>query len=319
MADLDLPDPRFRRMRPKRMSGWSGAKVLAQVVDAKAIDSAQFDFEMLMTPLGASFVSQIRMGPTRITEMRAPLGPDFLHFVFLARGESLELWEDGCAPLRFRQGSAAVVPGEVRLSIHAPHAVEVNIVSLAASNLSELLPDQRASMMSLSESSALLAPTRAFIEAFISVQEPPTSLARYAGERVTHELLSAIVLDTEGFSGPINGANEQVRERVVALIAEAKNDPTLSVDRLAAEVAVSVRHLQRIFRESGTTVTKEIRKQRAWAAHAVLTQSKYDVLSIEQVAQRSGFTDAKDLRRALAQFFDLTPRQVRQGRAAVST
>lgn len=318
MTGDDLSDSRFRRGHLRRLSGRSGAETLTHVVDARAIESTRFDLEMIMTHLGSSFISQIRMGPARITEMRAPLGPNFLHFLFLVRGGGFEMWEPEQDPLRLQAGSAAVIPGGTRLNLYAPHAVEVITVSLAASNLSDLLPDQRVSMMSLSASSALLAPTQAFIEAFISAQDPPTSLARYAGERVTHELLSAIVLDTEGFSGPINGANEQVRERVVALIAEAKNDPTLSVDRLAAEVAVSVRHLQRIFRESGTTVTKEIRRQRTWAAHALLTQSKYDVLSIEQIAQRSGFTDAKDLRRALAQFFDLTPRQVRQGRAVVS-
>ena len=105
-------------------------------------------------------------------------------------------------------------------------------------------------------------------------------------------------------------------ERAIAVIAQQCGDPRLNPSRVAHEVQSSLRQLQLVFSEPGNSVAGEIRRQRARLAHSLLVDSRYDVLSIDQIAQRAGFNSPMSLRRALDEAYETTPRALRAARRA---
>lgn len=187
-------------------------------------------------------------------------------------------------------------------------------VGFERSSLLDLVPRDCFLPMNLARGSVLAEPARSFFASMHQHALGATALGAYAGERIAHEMLASLVLETSGFSGTLNGVSESLRERAIAFIASSKNDPDLSVTEIARALSISVRHLQRIFQEAGSTVSAEIRRQRVWEAHMILNQQKYDVLTVVQIAERTGFRTVRELRRAHVQYFGVTPREVRKQR-----
>ncbi len=102
------------------------------------------------------------------------------------------------------------------------------------------------------------------------------------------------------------------REPVRQLQAWIIEHPTgaLSVDRLAARVAMSPRNFARAFvAETGTTPARFVLGARLETARRLLEESS---ASVEEIAARSGFGSAPSLRRAFEQHLGLSPRHYRQ-------
>lgn len=79
-------------------------------------------------------------------------------------------------------------------------------------------------------------------------------------------------------------------------------DPSLTPVSLADRFKVSTRKLQLRYSQEGDTVVSAIRRSRAVIAHSIWKQDPSLAASI--VASRSGFSSARGLRRALAEFPD---------------
>lgn len=105
-----------------------------------------------------------------------------------------------------------------------------------------------------------------------------------------------------------------LRDRAMAAIAERSSDSQFDPSRLAADTGVSLRHLQTVFSEAGTSVAGEIRRERARVARSTLQDPRFDALSIEVVALRSGFGSSVSMRRALQDIYRLNSRELRNGR-----
>lgn len=78
-----------------------------------------------------------------------------------------------------------------------------------------------------------------------------------------------------------------------------REDPQFTIAELAAELHVSLRHLQRAFAKNGTTPGDALRRLRVEFAESLLRNPDYTVLTIEEIAAHSGFSSALQLRRAL--------------------
>lgn len=92
----------------------------------------------------------------------------------------------------------------------------------------------------------------------------------------------------------------------MAAIAEIEahfRDPAFTVTRLAREVSVSPRTLHDIFRSMGSTPRREIERRRLTEASQLV---EAHTLSATEAAERSGFTSARQLARALSRA-DLVP------------
>ena len=157
-----------------------------------------------------------------------------------------------------------------------------------------------------------------FIEGLLDADEQATAIERYAVEQLVLEMGGAILLDRVGAVSGHGSPRAVLRDRAIAVIAQQCGDPSLTPTQVAREVQSSLRQLQLVFAEAENSVAGEIRRQRARLARSLLVDSRYDVLSIEQIAQRAGFQSPMSLRRALDEAYRTTPRALRsQRRAAV--
>ncbi|KJL22469.1 DNA-binding transcriptional activator FeaR [Microbacterium oxydans] len=155
---------------------------------------------------------------------------------------------------------------------------------------------------------------QAFIEQVLAVDDDPTPIERYAMEHLIVEMSGAVLLDrVDTASGP-RSAHAALRDRAVALIAQQCGDPGLNPARVAREVQTSLRQLQVVFAEVENTVAGEIRHRRARLARSLLTDSRFDDLTVEQISQRSGFASPISLRRAIEEDYGATPRALRTHR-----
>ncbi len=166
----------------------------------------------------------------------------------------------------------------------------------------------------LSERRPLDRAMQAFIEQILDTDEQATSIERYAIEHLIVEMSGAILLDRVGAASGQRSPRAALRDRAVAVIAQQCGDPALNPASVAREVQSSLRQLQLVFAEAENSVAGEIRHQRARLAKSLLTDSRFDVLSIEQVSQRAGFHSPMSLRRALDEDYGTTPRALRAHR-----
>ncbi|KJL29311.1 helix-turn-helix domain-containing protein [Microbacterium oxydans] len=153
-----------------------------------------------------------------------------------------------------------------------------------------------------------------FIGNLLEAEGRASAIEQYAIEQLVMEMSGALLLDRIGAVTAQGSPHEVLRDRAIAVIAQQCGDPSLNPVRVAREVQSSLRQLQLVFSEAGNTVAGEIRRQRARLAHSLLVDSRYDVLSIEQVSQRAGFHSPMSLRRALDEAYQTTPRGLRAGR-----
>ena len=105
-----------------------------------------------------------------------------------------------------------------------------------------------------------------------------------------------------------------VKEAVSYVVAHLDED--LSAATLAARVAMSERHLSRLFiKELGTTPGRYVRKARTEAAAHLLTGTD---LSVRAIATRCGFGTVESLRQAFTALYGVSPNHYRltQSRSA---
>ncbi|MEH0931004.1 GlxA family transcriptional regulator [Micromonospora sp. CPCC 205558] len=132
------------------------------------------------------------------------------------------------------------------------------------------------------------------------------------GARVAQEIARWLVMflhrpgQQAQFSGPV--WLERATEKRVAAVQRALDaDPaaTHRIDDLAAQIAMSPRHFQRLFaRETGLTVGRYLTELRLEAAKRLLVQSD---LGLDAVATRAGFGSAESMRRVFGERLDTTP------------
>jgi AraC-like DNA-binding protein len=87
--------------------------------------------------------------------------------------------------------------------------------------------------------------------------------------------------------------------------------PDLSVHAIAARHNVTVRYVQKLFEESGSTFTRFVAEQRLMAAYKALTECARSNVSISTIAYDCGFTDLSNFNSAFRRRFGCTPTDVR--------
>lgn len=95
-----------------------------------------------------------------------------------------------------------------------------------------------------------------------------------------------------------------------AYVRRAYRDPDLTLDRVARQVGVSARTLQRWFQEEGAESFRDfLLGVRMSQAMRLLTRAK-NPLPVRVVARRVGYRQAGGLRQAFARFYGYNPSDV---------
>lgn len=142
-----------------------------------------------------------------------------------------------------------------------------------------------------------------------------SAIEAYATEQILLELSGSLLLDHCGISWSSNTLTSVLRDEAMAVIAQRCGDRELNPEAVARAVQSSLRRVQAAFAEVGNSIAAEIRRQRARLAKTLFTDSRYDMLSVQQIAEQTGFGTTAALRRALDELYGCGPRDLREQRA----
>lgn len=102
--------------------------------------------------------------------------------------------------------------------------------------------------------------------------------------------------------------------RICSFAKEHLGDCGLSPATLARRYNISLRYLQVLFAEQGTSPAKWIRDERLARLRADLTEPRYDHLTVAALGERWGLVDASQVSRLFRMKYGVTPRDFRRMR-----
>ncbi|MET0886336.1 MAG: helix-turn-helix domain-containing protein, partial [Mycetocola sp.] len=166
------------------------------------------------------------------------------------------------------------------------------------------------------ERTPLLAATREFALALSREPGPTARFSTYVSERLLAEMAFGLVLEGREVGRDVPTSSLSDRARTIMLVRRA--EPDLTAAAVAADLHVSVRQLQRAFAQSGSSPAAVLRGLRVDLAGSMLRDPQFDGLSVDQVAQYSGFTSTSAMRRAFESEGSTAPSVVRRTRQQVA-
>lgn len=154
------------------------------------------------------------------------------------------------------------------------------------------------------------------LSAFVKgIAQEPDLLRGTVGRRIAQNLVD---LFTTSFLSELQGSGSAaidpkmpLFQRMTDFIGENLGNPDLDVPMIARTNFVSVRQLQSIFKEHGTTVTSWIRDRRLSQARSDLGNPILQSESIADICRRWGFEDQAYFSRIFRQKFGESPNQWR--------
>lgn len=162
----------------------------------------------------------------------------------------------------------------------------------------------------LPEGSTLLEPTRSFINSLVAAPGKISSVAAYFMEKLIHEMVGGLFLEESSMAAD-HSNRPTLYHQAMALITASAGEQRLTPESLARDLNVSLRHLQRDFQKRDESVAGTIRRTRADLAIRLLSDPTMTVLSLDQIAEHSGFASLGHLRRTLQSVGAGTPREIR--------
>lgn len=156
--------------------------------------------------------------------------------------------------------------------------------------------------------SADMRATRELICCIAQQQAAPSPLIRELMGRQLFELIDAM-LGSPGDKAT-SRSTEALLLRARRYIYTHLSDTELDSTAIAAAAHVSVKHLQRLFRNQGTTVMRDVWFVRLQHAERLLNSTQTLRPSVQDVAWQCGFTTAAHFSRAYRAQFGICPSQV---------
>lgn len=244
---------------------------------------------------------------------RRPLRPDLptIDIIFVEQGEFAYLegddWVSSRGPLMIAPSG---LPNRVRFTsdwaftvVRVPRQAVLRFVPMLTDNV-RIFP-------------TLTVPERAmmaFLQQSITSEDPVSPGDSRTVDHVVLEMAGTLLRERNGDLLPLGSPQAVLRDRMMVEIARRSTDPQFDPAGLAREAGVSLRHLQSIFSQSGTSLAGEIRRERARVARSSLQDPRLDALPLREIAARSGFGSSASMRRALNELYRLNPRDLRARR-----
>lgn len=242
----------------------------------------------------------------------SPAGP-YVEFIYMLEGTccymGVDEWVSNPARL-------IVIPGRIIRRIRFGGEWKMLLVRIPRDAIVSLMPQAPSRIGTFEQLSTIERSMLAFAHVLVRGSEALSTLEAYAIEQLLLEMGGMSLLNRMG-SGWARGAPQTVLlERARAVIAQQSADPSLTPAVVATQVSSSLRQLQSIFRDAGTSLAVEIRARRAQHARTLLCDARYDVLTIDQIAEQSGFGTTMSMRRALQDLYGSQPSEMRRERAS---
>jgi len=223
-----------------------------------------------------------------------------------------------CGPMEqveVAPGDTLVVPMDEAFEFVYPAAGGIQTIWVQRAALRPLLPrlDGRAHRFGACPRLDLLFGYAAGIQRQTALDAP---LADLSASHLAD--LLALALGAGGDAAEQARTQGERAARLAALhadVARAYRDPQLSVAHLARRHHMSVRQVQRLFAEDGTTFTAHLQNRRLEHMRRMLEDPAQAHLLVATMAYEAGFHDLAAFNRLFKQRFEATPTQVREAAA----
>lgn len=175
------------------------------------------------------------------------------------------------------------------------------------------MPEPEVDCDMLSGNAPLVAPVAAFLRGALNnqAQWQAGPVAAYALEKLAIEMVGAVFLEDQGIPASSTRPGASLYDRAMLIVTSQSSQPDLAPDRLASQLDVSTRTLQRAFLGFQGGVTQAIRTQRHRLALKLLEDPAYSSLDLSAVARHSGFSTLSQMNRSFASMGSKSPAKYR--------
>lgn len=238
-----------------------------------------------------------------------------VHVAFVLDGE-VTVRSRGQQSATLLAGEACVISNWSLFDVSCTESTRVVHVLIPEARLKERGVRVRPERFLLDGPRTLGAPIVALALALLEPQWQPTPSAVRVAEHAMESLVVGLLLEWEDRALDRDDLRSRLRRRALEEIAARHRDPDLSPALVAKALGVSLRHLQRGFEQSGTTVVQQISIHRTESAAALLASPGGAALSLNEVARAAGFGSAFELRSAFRARYGLLPSAFRANNLA---
>ena len=156
---------------------------------------------------------------------------------------------------------------------------------------------------------AALATMHALSKSLIGVND-----SRFSLESAWARTLGGMVNALANCSPSVERLKRSREAQLARILERFVTDPMLTPESIAEALGVSRRTLYSLDTPMGGPISEQIRHLRATHAARLLRQAEWDGVTLASIAQRTGFSSAKHMSRALAASGLGTPEQLRRDR-----
>lgn len=286
-------------------------------LDVTRIDDSPFWAGIDVSHLGETVFAELAATAQQANRRPVDIArADEAYAVFvLQRAGAMVISQDG-RETRLEPGDAAVVDTERpytlhlagpnrQIVLHCPrHLLRRRLRSLRAVTAARIARDTPTGTL-LGGTLGLLARDRRDLA-------PPQA---HAIGRYTLDLIAtALEATPEAGAALPSRASAALLARIKDHLRENLADPALDPARIAAAHGISVRHLHRLFHESGQTVGGALREARLERCRADLADPRQRARSVTEIALRWGFNDSAHFSRVFKARYGVSPREYRSQR-----
>lgn len=286
-------------------------------LDARPADDMPFRAGIDLTHLGDTVFAELHATAQRVDRRPADIARSDVEcaILIMQQAGTMVVEQDG-REVRLVPGTATIVDSARPYTFYVREPIRQLVVHCPRHRLSSRLRSIRA------VTAARIAgdtPTGALLSATLA------SLARERGRLALREAeavgryvldLAAVALEAtaEGGGVLLSRSSAALLARIKSYMSDNLADPALSPATLAAAHGISVRHVHRLFHETGDSVGAAIRRARLERCRADLEDPRQRARSVTEIALRWGFNDSAHFSRAFREHFGVSPRSVRARR-----
>ena len=284
-------------------------------LDATPADEAPFRAGIDLTYLGDTVFAELHATAQRAARRPADIARSTVEcgILLLQQAGTMIVTQDD-REVRLVPGTATLVDTTRPYVFHVAEPIRQIVVHCPRHLLSSRLRSMRAVTAARipggSPTGALLSSTLVTLARERRHFAPPQAEA--VGRYVLDLLAVSLEATPEAGAAVLSRSSAALLARIRAYLRENLADPALAPAQIAAAHGLSVRHVHRLFHETGETVGAAIRRGRLDRCRADLDDPRQRARSVTEIALRWGFNDSAHFSRAFKARFGVSPRAVRK-------
>jgi AraC-like DNA-binding protein len=300
----------------KRYAAWQGAICDVYVhVDVNADKRSDYQGFIREARFGAVTMTDVLLSEQRITRRErhiAKLDKDCYYVEFVQQGQ-INVLQAGQALLS-NPGVGAIFSASEAYDLECMGKVRSLYLEIPRSEFSSRFNESKIPVAMTMPTGRGLGRIAAEFCATLATEGSP--LDETARARLGDELMDVLALaldmgDRDELSEDATAQKARLRS-VKAWIEDHLADPDLSLEKIAKNNGVSLRHLHYLFRLTDVSVSEWILDRRLQRCYDVLTRPELRSLSVTEVAYRLGFRSSSHFSTAFRRRFGHSPSDLRK-------